>query len=143
MDHHYYHAFLNLHGQIIADKDNASPNQHMEVLEIFSLVFQDTLATHGMGSLDTWVAVNNVLSALVALDGDSRVQLTLLELFEMLFSLATKQGLPRRACHPEFQYALWLFLGNLNASLQLLQSPDFERLWGMRTEFVQICQMTQ
>ncbi|EMT68942.1 Calcium-independent phospholipase A2-gamma [Fusarium odoratissimum] len=143
VDRRSYHAFLNLRGQIIADKDNASPNQHMEALEIFNLVFQATLATHGIGSLDTWVAVNNVLSALEALDGDSRVQLTSLELFETLFSLATKQGLPRRACHPEFQCALWTFLGNLNASLQLLQSPDFERLWGMRTEFVQVCKMTQ
>ncbi|KAM0082382.1 hypothetical protein ACKRZS_005454 [Fusarium odoratissimum] len=143
VDRRSYHAFLNLRGQIIADKDNASPNQHMEALEIFNLVFQATLATHGIGSLDTWVAVNNVLSALEALDGDSRVQLTSLELFETLFSLATKQGLPRRACHPEFQCALWTFLGNLNAFLQLLQSPDFERLWGMRTEFVQVCKMTQ
>ncbi|KAF5547046.1 calcium-independent phospholipase A2 [Fusarium phyllophilum] len=141
--HRSYHAFLNLRGQIIASKENASPDQHMEALEIFSVVFQDTLGTHGIGSLDTWVAVNNVLSELAALDGDSRVQLTSLELFELLFSLATKQGLPRRASHPDFQSALWVFLGRLNDTLQLLQSPEFERLWGMRTEFVQVCQMTQ
>ncbi|KAG5790214.1 hypothetical protein H9Q69_010714 [Fusarium xylarioides] len=143
VDHRAYHAFLNLRGQIIVDKDNASPNQHMEALEIFSLVFQDTLGTHGIGGLDTWIAVNNVLSELVALEGDSRVQLTSLEIFELLFSLATKQGLPRRSSHPKFQYALWVFLGHVNDSLQLLQSPDFERWWGMRTEFVQVCQMTQ
>ncbi|KLO97050.1 calcium-independent phospholipase A2 [Fusarium fujikuroi] len=143
VDQSSYHAFLNLRGQIVADKENASPNQHVEALKIFSLVFQDTLETHGIGSRDTWIAANNVLSELAALDGDSRVQLTSLELFELLFSLVSKQGLPQRANHPEFQYALWSFLGHLNDSLELLQSPDFERLWGMRTEFVKVCQMTQ
>ncbi|KAF4437154.1 hypothetical protein F53441_13112 [Fusarium austroafricanum] len=143
VDRHNYQSFLNLRGQIIRHKKDASTDQHMEALEIFSLVFQETLKTRGIGTRDTWVAANNILSALEVLDGVSRVQLTSLELFETLLAQAIKQGLPRRACHPHFQRALRGFLTYLDVRLELLPAPDFERLWRMRTEFVQVCQLTQ
>ncbi|KAH7142064.1 hypothetical protein EDB81DRAFT_653957 [Dactylonectria macrodidyma] len=143
VDHRSYQSFLNLRGRIIRRKKDASADQLMEALDIFSHVFQETLETHGIGDADTWVAANNVLSALEALDGDSRVQLTSLELFEALLALVIKQGLPRSACHPEFQRTLWKFLTDLDVRILLLQAPDFERLWRMRMEFVQACQRTQ
>ncbi|KAH6985565.1 hypothetical protein EDB80DRAFT_590910 [Ilyonectria destructans] len=144
VDHRSYQSFLSLRGHIIKRKKDASADQLMEALDIFSHVFQERLETHGIGDRDTWVAANNVLSALEVLKGDPRAQLTSLEPFETLLALVIKQGLPRSTCHPNFQRSLATFSHGLDVHiLLLLPEPEFQRLWRMRTEFVNVCQLTQ